>query len=162
MDIQVASNFERYLFYRLGREPAAVRAAMDRFEAAGELEAPRREGDPADGLFAPGTGGTEDVLRTIRAFHERHGYLLDPHTAVGVHAAGAHLSETEPMICLATAHPAKFPRAILRATGRDLARHPLLDALADAPVRCDTVAGRADAVRRYLEDHLPGGAEGAP
>ncbi len=152
MDIQVASNFERYLYYRLGGDPRQLRAAMEGFARAGALALDAAE--PDDGLIAAGRGDTEATLATIRDYAARHRYTLDPHTAVGVHAAGAHLDPREPMICLATAHPAKFPDAIRRATGEPAVRHPLLDALESLPTRCDVIGADADAVRAYVAKRI--------
>jgi threonine synthase len=159
MDIQVASNFERYLLDRLGGRPEAVREAMRAFDRAGALEVPVAPGAPVDPLFAAGAGDTAATLDEIRGTWERHGYLLDPHTAVGVRVARAHLDPAEPMICLATAHPAKFPDAIRRATGRDLARHEILDRLAGAPTRSETVPAEEAAVRAVFERDVPPGGD---
>ena len=83
-----------------------------------------------------------------------HGYLLDPHTAVGV-AVAERLAVREadrlgPVVCLATAHPAKFPDAIRRATGRDMAHHPDIDRLAELPTRSETLPNDQDAVREFI------------
>ncbi len=145
MDIQVASNFERYLFYRMGSKPDALRSAMEGFAKTGSLSVPGR-----DELFRAGVGNTAATLATIKRYHETHGYLMDPHTAVGVYVAEPHIRADEPMICLSTAHPAKFSAAIEQATGRDLARHPILDALRDAPTRCDRLPNDENAVREYV------------
>jgi threonine synthase len=154
MDIQVASNFERYLYYRLGEDPSAVRRMMDAFGRDGRLKLPLQPGGAVDGRIAAASADDESVLATIREFHAAHGYLLDPHTAVGVCAARGFLSADEPMICLATAHPAKFGEAIRRATGKDIGHHPLIDALEGLPTRSDVLPASADAVRAYLEDRL--------
>lgn len=149
MDIQVASNFERYLYYRMGRRADDLRAAMNSFAKTGSLSAPG-----ADDLFRAGAGDTQNTLATIRRYHEKYGYLLDPHTAVGVHVAEPHIQAGEPMICLATAHPAKFSDAIEKATGRgDLAHHPVLDALRDAPARCERLPNDEKAVRDFVAAH---------
>jgi threonine synthase len=145
MDIQVASNFERYLFYRLQCDAGALRAAMETFARTGALSV-----DGRDDLFRAGVGDTAATLETIRHFYGAYGYLLDPHTAVGVHVAGPHIRSDVPMICLATAHPAKFGDAIARAVGRDIARHPALDALRDAPTRVDSLPNDERAVRDYV------------
>ena len=63
------------------------------------------------------------------------------------------LFRTAPTICLATAHPAKFTQAIVDATG-EAVRHPTLDALADAEIRCDSIANDMDAVKQYLVEHI--------
>lgn len=154
MDIQVASNFERYLYYRVGEDPRRLSALMKDFAVNGRLDlAP--EGSRMDEVIVAGSANTAHTLETIREFHARHGYLLDPHTAVGVHVAREFLRSGEPMICLATAHPAKFGRAIADATGQDLAHHPILDALANLPTRCALLPARDTAVRDFMEQHIP-------
>ncbi len=132
MDIQVASNFERYLYYRVEQDPARLSALMKSFAVSGRLGLPP-EGSRMDDTIVAGTANTVHTLETIREFHARHGYLLDPHTAVGVQVAREFHRPGEPMICLATAHPAKFGQAIIDATGQDLAHHPVLDALRHRP-----------------------------
>jgi len=157
MDIQVASNFERYLYYRMGENSTLLDEMMTQFGKTGRLAIPTEAGQGADDLFAAGVGDTAHTLATIRRYHEDHGYLLDPHTAVGVHVAGQHRRADEPMICLATAHPAKFGQAILDATGRDLAHHPLLDRLAGAPTRCAEAPAEEGAVRDFIARHVEAG-----
>jgi threonine synthase len=157
MDIQVASNFERYLYYRLGRDATALRELLDRFAAEGAVSLPLpRSIESADDLFRAGDSDTASTLRTIREVYEQHGYLLDPHTAVGVHVALRHMDEREPMICLATAHPAKFDRAVRDAVGKDVAHHPILDALEDLPARCDELPADVGDVRDYIERKVGG------
>ena len=153
MDIQIASNFERYLFDRVGRDAAVLRDMMESFGKTGRLSVPVEPGEPVDPLFAAGVGTTASTMSVIRRYHREYGYLLDPHTAVGVHVAEQHLDPNEPMICLATAHPAKFPQAIHDAIGQDIARHPTLDALEDAPTRCVTLPNELKAIRKYIEEH---------
>jgi threonine synthase len=150
MDIQVASNFERYLYYRLGCVSEKLTEMMSRFSETGSLAV-----DGTDDLFAAGEAGTFQTLETIKKIHAETSCILDPHTAVGVAVAeqfGRADSPSEPpvpTICLATAHPAKFPDAIEQAVGR-AAHHPELDKLANAETRCDTIASDETAVRDYL------------
>ncbi len=153
MDIQVASNFERYLYYRLGEDSAEMRKRMAAFSEGDAIRVPLVDG-VMDSLFAAGTGTTEMTLAAIKACHEAHGYLLDPHTAVGYHIAHQHLHDDEPMVCLATAHPAKFGTAIAQATGKDLAHHPRLDALHDQPTHCDDLVADVSKLRDYIEGHV--------
>jgi len=150
MDIQVASNFERYLFYRFDRDPKRLREAMEAFERDGRLFAPDAARDP---LIVAGRADTGQTLAAIRDTWGRHGYLLDPHTAVGVAVAQRAGMGESPLICLATAHPAKFPEAIRRAIGEDLARHDILEALRDAPTRCETVPADTARVRDFIASH---------
>lgn len=153
MDIQVASNFERYLFDKVGRDAATLRALMGDFKATGALRVPVAEGQPVDELFVAGTGTTAETLAVIRRYHEKYSYLLDPHTAVGVQVAEGHLDHDEPMICLATAHPAKFPMAIEDAVGQDIARHPILEKIKHAPTRCVDQPNDVEAIRHYVAEN---------
>ena len=153
MDIQVASNFERYLYYKLGEDGAAVREQMSAFADGNAIQVPS-DGGVVDPLFAAGTGTTAMTLESIKNCHETYGYLLDPHTAVGYSIAHDHLSDDEPMVCLATAHPAKFGGAIMQAVGEDLAHHPQLDALADREARCDDLSADADELKDYIAERV--------
>lgn len=147
MDIQVASNFERYLFYRLGQNPQAVRDAMAAFGKSGTLEIPG--GDPD---FAAGAGSVQETLDTIRNTHEATGYLLDPHTAVGIAVARRHDLPDCPTLCLATAHPAKFPDAIRKATGKDLAHHPVIDGILDLKTKCQVLQADEQTITRFMRE----------
>jgi len=153
MDIQVASNFERYLFDKLGRDGDGLRTTMKTFGSTGSLSIPLADSKSVDSLFAAGVGNTQTTLSVIKRYYTDHGYLLDPHTAVGVSVAEQHLETSEPMICLATAHPAKFPKAIADAIGKDIARHPALEKLKDAPTRSVDLPNDVDEVRRYIEEN---------
>ena len=154
MDIQVASNFERWLYYKLGSDPAATSAKMSEFRANARMAIPLSRTGTVDSEIVAGTSDTTRTLATIRDYHTKHRYLLDPHTAAGVFVASQYNDLDDPMICLATAHPAKFAKAIRDATGEDdLAHHPILDALADAPTRCDILPADPSAVKTYLASH---------
>ncbi len=133
MDIQVASNFERYLYYCLGCDGDKVAETMQYFAQKGSLSLPHMhpEGEPA--WLTAGSADTSATIAAIRDVYRSTGYLMDPHTAVGYHVAQSWLDPKEPMVCLATAHPAKFPEAIQEALGQDLAHHPVLDAMHGQP-----------------------------
>ncbi len=152
MDIQVASNFERYLFYKAGCDGKRVESMMEAFKTTGQLSVPVVDGDAVDDVITAGRGHTEATLAVIRRYFEQHHYILDPHTAVGVHAAEPFAGKV-PMICLATAHPAKFNKAIEQAIGR-AAHHEILDALEGKPTRQEMIAADELAVRSYLQVHI--------
>ena len=151
MDIQVASNFERYLYYRTGEDPAGLRGMMEQLARTGRLEVEPADGGVVDADFAADMADEDQTLATIRRYWDEHEYLLDPHTAVGVSVAErlAHDGD-EPVVCLATAHPAKFPEAIEKATGRDLAHHPDIDKLMGMETRCTVVPNDQEKVRRFI------------
>lgn len=142
MDIQVASNFERYLFYRLGKNTQVLTQFMNEFAAKGEASlgdyVDLSAGEGVSSLFRAKSAHREKTLTVIERYYARHGYLLDPHTAVGVAAAEEWIASgatTAPVICLATAHPAKFPEAIEAAVGAPVANHASLEELAGRPTR---------------------------
>jgi threonine synthase len=149
MDIQVASNFERYLYYRTGEDSSVVSGMMKSF-AAGSAINVQLENGRVDPLISAGTATTEMTLNAIKSCYAEHGYLLDPHSAVGYGIAHDHLNDDEPMVCLATAHPAKFGDAIKRAVGEDIAHHPQLDALAGLPTSYDHLAVDVGSLKEYI------------
>jgi threonine synthase len=150
MDIQVASNFERYLYFLLGSDPAALRAFMAAFAATGRAELAAAPGTDDFVATSVAIDATADTIRTV--YHET-GYVLDPHTAVGL-AAARRIPTDGPTVCLATAHPAKFPEAVDAAVGAPLARHPRLDALRGLPSRTTPVPASLDAIRSFIEAHV--------
>ena len=147
MDIQVASNFERYLWWRLGRDGTAVRSFMAAFEGAGEA----RSGDgpvrPGSGRLVSGSANRAATVATIERWFRKTGRVLDPHTAVGVKVA-EELRGDAPTVCLATAHPGKFPAAA--PAGAEVA-HPRLAGLDDLPARKVVVPNDAGRVARHIE-----------
>jgi threonine synthase len=150
MDIQVASNFERWLYYKVGQDPTAVTRLMTQFAQTGRMEIPRDAKGRVDLEIVAGSSDTKHTLATIRGYHEKFAYLLDPHSAAGVFVADQYNELEEPIICLATAHPAKFADAIEDATDEDLAHHPMLDALENAPTRCEVVENDVNVIKSYL------------
>ncbi|MEH7087351.1 threonine synthase, partial [Neobacillus drentensis] len=112
MDIQVASNFERYLYYLHGEDAQAVSAIMGQFKADGKIVIPADQLAAVQADFAAYGVQGDECLRTISKYHESYTYLLDPHTACGVAAAEQFTNEDEVTVALSTAHPAKFDEAI--------------------------------------------------
>jgi len=160
MDIQVASNFERYLYYRVGGSPAALTALMDQLRKTGALRVAPDGSGAVDPLFASASADEQQILGAIGTTWRDHKYLLDPHSAVGVSVARRLAGGIdEPIVCLATAHPAKFPDAIQRATGEDLAHHPAIDRLMKLPTRCTAVPNDADKVREFIIETVAGSRE---
>jgi threonine synthase len=154
MDIQVSSNFERLLFECYGRNAAAIRALIASlsqsraFAIAPEPLARIRE------EFASAAVSEEEVAREIGETWRTAGYLLDPHTAVGVRA-GKVLPAQEPaipVVSLATAHPAKFPEAVERATGLRPALPPHLADLMERDERFSRLANDQVAIERFVRD----------
>ena len=150
MDIQVSSNFERALFDAYDRDGAAIAALMAEIKTGGFTVSP-----PAlqslRATFASGHCSEAETLATIARHLAATGEVLCPHTAVGVKVAEDHLG-TVPMITLATAHPAKFPDAVERATGLRPALPPHLADLFDRPERMARVPNDLAALQALIRD----------
>ena len=118
MDIQVSSNFERLLFDLGGRDGAALAALMKGFDESGAMRLDDVHARGAAMLFASARADADDMAGAMRWAFEQCGELIDPHTAIGLHAARqAELDSAVPVVTLATAHPGKFRDAVERATG---------------------------------------------
>lgn len=146
MDIQVASNFERFLYYHFGCDSGQLNAFMHAFATTGIAELPQ---PPGSDVFLATAVSQATTLETIRALFEDCGYLADPHTAVGFAAAG-RFDLPGPKVCIATAHPAKFPESVNESIGKDVARHPVLDVLAGRDSRRTEVAADAEAIKAII------------
>ena len=159
MDIQISSNFERYLFEAAGRDAGVIRslmhslAANKRFEL-GSLWATLK----AD--FDAASASESDVADCIRRMKARHGYVVDPHTACGV-IAGERVKTHGKTVVLATAHPAKFPDAIRGITGEHLSLPPRLSNLMTDPERFDVLPNDLAAVQAYVARCAGGSINGA-
>jgi threonine synthase len=116
MDIMVSSNFERMLFDLYERDGNQIRQLMEEFKSSGRLALAAEPLRRAQNLFSSYRLSDEETVAVIREVFESTEYLLDPHTAIGVQAARKTRRDTAtPMVCLATAHPAKFPDAVRQA-----------------------------------------------
>ena len=117
-----------------------------------QLTNSQREG--ASTLFTSVRADQQEVLQALRWAHEHAGEIIDPHTAVGLHAALATTDDpATPMVTLATAHPSKFPDAVERATGL---RPSLPSRVGDLFAREEVfteLPGDYDAVREFVTLH---------
>jgi len=129
MDIMVSSNFERMLFELYGRDGAKISQLMEDFKS-GSMTLGENELAEARKLFSSYKLDDQEVLDVISSVYENSDYLLDPHTAIGVEAARKTRRDMSvPMVCLATAHPTKFPDAVKKAvpTGDPALPHHMAD-----------------------------------
>jgi threonine synthase len=150
MDIQVSSNFERLLFEAYDRDPAAVRRLMQDLAArrsfsidAGPLARIRAD-------FAAGHADEAAVAKVIAETYRATGFLPDPHTAVGLAVAEHFAQPGQPMVTLATAHPAKFAAAVKAAVGLEA---PLPAGFADIFAKREDYATIAND-QKAVEDHV--------
>ncbi|WP_120716101.1 threonine synthase [Tsuneonella amylolytica] len=154
MDIQVSSNFERLLFDLGGRDGAALAEQMGEFERLRAMRLTNAQQKGAAALFASVRAEADEMNEAMRWACEHAGEIVDPHTAIGLHAArAADIDPAIPIVTLATAHPAKFPEAVERATGH---RPHLPSRVGDLFVREERFAelpGDYDAVRDWIAEH---------
>ena len=129
MDIQVSSNFERLLFEMNNRDGGATTEQLNRFRQSGKLSVePDQYAKWIAPTFRAHRANNDETLAVMKRIYGESGMLVDPHTAVGIASAEACAEPGIPTITLATAHPAKFPDAVKKATGV----HPALpDHVAD-------------------------------
>jgi threonine synthase len=156
MDIQVSSNFERLLFDLYGRDGKALADAMTAFRSANTLKVGANAWGDVRELFDAGRVDDERTIAAIADCRKRFGETIDPHTAVGYAVAQGHRRDPSvPMVVLATAHPAKFPDAVEKATGERPALPPRLADLLERTERMDGLPNDAEALKAMIEDRMP-------
>jgi threonine synthase len=146
MDIQVASNFERFLYYAVGSDPAKVREIMQTFKSTGRYEFDKLDRES----FSSSRTDDAGIADLIRSIYSDYKYVVDPHTACGFQKTGAG---DGPEIILATAHPAKFPDTIIDAIGEE-PTHPSLEILKDRPIVKHTVDPTPEAIKAFMREHI--------
>ncbi len=145
MDISRASNFERYAFELVGRDPARIVALWAQLARDGEFELPGASG------FVSGRSTHADRLATIGQVHAKYGVTIDPHTADGVKVGLEHRQAGVPLVCLETALPVKFAATIVEALGREPARPARFADIEKLPQRVEVIMPDARVVKRVIE-----------
>jgi len=150
MDIQISSNFERYLYFLMDEDPAKVRDLMGDMTREGRLEISEQKQQQVRKLFQAQAVGETETLEQIRSTYRYSKYILDPHSAVGVKAA-----EGMPgTVCLATAHPAKFGDAVRRAIGVEAEPPPSLQGLMEKETRCALLDADSSVIKNFMQETL--------
>jgi threonine synthase len=150
MDIQVASNFERYLYHLYAENPEKVRTAFADLREKGQIRFSRAEMEQVHSDFCSTSVDQNGTLETIGQFYRDTGYMLDPHTAVGVRAALELFPADVARVCLATAHPAKFGEAVEKAIGAPAPVPEAVAVLEGLPTRCDVMDADLEQVRAFI------------
>ncbi|WP_219838715.1 threonine synthase [Paenibacillus sp. R14(2021)] len=149
MDIQVASNFERYLYYLNGEDAGTVSALMSDFKRDGRIVIAGEALKQVQTDFEAYGVQNDECLSTISSYYSDYSYLLDPHTACGVAAAQRYTADDEVTVALSTAHPAKFDEAIQLINIKQTAPSQI-QALSGKPQFQTRVAGTNEAVAEQL------------
>jgi threonine synthase len=154
MDIQVSSNFERLLFEESGRDSRFVMQAMANLRDMGAFEIPAPALVMMRERFSAHRVTRDDSASAMKRLFEETGILIDPHTAVGLAAARREQERRPgPMVVLGTAHPAKFPEAVKRATGRTAEIPERLQLRLCGQERFKLLPNSAKAVADTIETH---------
>lgn len=151
MDIQLASNLERYLYYLFNESAERVRNAFFELAQTGRIHFTEQELAQIQTDFVSGDVGEKETIETIGSFHKETGYLLDPHTAVGVCAAKRQPADTKQVVCLATAHPAKFGEAVERGVGFLPPLPSQLATLEGLETRCKVMGPEREEVKAFIQ-----------
>ncbi len=144
MDVQVASNFERFLYYLENKDPAKVRAVMEELRLHSKWTTKNFDA----GAFRASHTNDEEIREIIDDVYACFRYVADPHTACGF----ADIDPDRPTVVLGTAHPAKFPDTIRDTLGFEPTA-PALDLLKDRTVIRYELPADTDSVRAFLEEH---------
>jgi threonine synthase len=154
MDIQVSSNFERLLFDCGGRDGAALAEQMRGFEASKAMRLTNAQREGGSALLASCRAGAGEMSQAMAWAWNKCGEVIDPHTAIALHAAReAELPSGVPVVTLATAHPAKFPDAVERATGIRPTLPARVGDLFERQERYVELPGDYAAVAAYVAEH---------
>ena len=155
MDISKSSNFERYVFDLVGRDPKVLKGLWEKLErdASIELSGTAYFRQVAETGLVSGSSTHADRLATIRRVWEKYGAMIDTHSADGVKVGLVHREQGVPLVCLQTAQAAKFADAVREATGREPARPVGFEHLEARPQRVEVMDADAAAVKRYIERH---------
>ena len=155
MDISKASNFERYVFDLVGREPHKLAHLWREVDTRGTFDLRATDiyaGVRATG-FVSGSSTHQDRLETIRRVHRDFGVMIDTHTADGVKVGLEYREAAIPLICLETALPAKFADAIREALGREPARPQGFEALEELPQRFEVLDPDPTQIKAFIAEH---------
>ena len=155
MDISKASNFERYVFDIVGRDPQTLCALWERIARRGDFDlagTPHWERVVASG-FVSGASTHADRIATIRDAHERYGIVIDPHTADGLAVGRVHRNPAIPLVCVETALPAKFAATIREALDREPDRPAAYADLESRPQRFVVLPADVERVKSYIAAH---------
>ncbi len=145
MDIQVASNFERFLYYVVDEDSARVREIIGTFKRSGKYVFEQFDRD----CFSSSRTDDTEIPGIIKRVYDEFGYMIDPHTACGFAPSGGDGSE----LIFSTAHPAKFPETIKAAIGVD-STHASLEALKSREIVKHTVEPTPEAIKAFMRAHV--------
>lgn len=156
MDIEISSNFERLLFELYDRDGGAVEKTLQGFRDGGAFTLDQEKMRRVGALFSSGRRDDAQTIEVIRRIHEKYGYVVDPHTAVGLGVAEEWRKKNPeiPVLSLATAHPAKFPGAVRQATGKEPELPPFLADILSRREECADLPYDLEKVQAFIRQRV--------
>lgn len=156
MDICVSSNFERYLYHLADNNAVTLAGWMNEFESTSKLTLKDALLQRARDDFGSSRVDTNETLQTIKEYYQKHGYILCPHSAVGVKAIVKLGIVNQNTVCLATAHAAKFSDAVEQAVSPLPQPPSALEALKSAPKKKYKVPKDVAYIHKFITDEVMG------
>ncbi len=155
MDISKSSNFERYAYDLIGRDPEKLKVLWTQLDREGAFDLAGTEffGRVADTGFISGSSTHADRIATIRRVWKDYGVMVDPHTADGIKVGLEHREQGVPLVCMQTAQVAKFAETIREALGEDPSRPAGFENLEKLPQRFEVMEADAGKIKRYIAHH---------
>jgi threonine synthase len=155
MDISKASNFERFIFDAVGRDPAVVRELWRQVDTQGYFDLSDTPYFPAvrESGFVTGSSTHQNRMATIRRVYEESGIIIDTHTADGVKVGLEYREEGVPLLCLETALPVKFEDSIIEALGRSPERPAGYETIERLPQRFEVMDADVNRIKAYIVEH---------
>lgn len=154
MDIQISSNFERLLFEASGRDAQLITKSFDQLNMQGKFLIPASVLAPIKQIFSAISCSEAQTLATIKDVFHSSGYILDPHSAIGVYAGRIHKNCKLPLITLATAHPAKFSDVVVKACGVAPAIPERLQRMMQEKEKLDILQNEAEQLKNFIRERF--------
>ena len=151
MDIQISSNFERYLFDLLGRNHEQLNQYMYKFNENGKFSVTEELHNRAKQDFSAYRLNDDQISNEIQKVYQSTGEIIDPHSVIGVAAAKLENDTSAPTVVLGTAHPAKFPDAVKNAINVDVALPEYLSDLMDRPEKMEKMNNNLEEIKQLID-----------
>ena len=157
MDITKASNFERFVYDLVGRDPQILKGLWQQLEKEGFFDLSQTPYFARVQEFGLASGASchADRIAMIRRVHRQYGAVIDPHTADGMKAGLGHREAGVPLVCLETALPAKFEETIREALGQEPQRPAGCENIEKLPQRFDTLPPDVGQLKAYIAARVP-------
>jgi len=149
MDIQVASNFERLLFYIVGEDSDKVNSMMNSLHDKGFFQLNKNEINEIKKDFLAVKVSDKETLSIIKEVYEKNQFILDPHTATAFGAIKEN-NDISNLVALGTAHPYKFFETVKKATGKDVSPPKQVEKIVDKDEKFDILENNTSEVKKYI------------